>query len=226
MAFELITFDVYSASFDIEGSLVPKLAEVYGSVDPSQLVAVFRVWRQKQMEYMLINNSLDKGRFSFRYITGRALRYSLQKHGLPVPDTSVCDALVHAWTELKLWPEAAEVIKEVKNRGYKIAMLSNGDEDMLNALNNQPDFTFDYVFSADEAGCYKPHPTFYELPFRRLEIGRNELLHVAGSPTDAMGAKAARLTCAWSNRFHDVVLDENYTPDYQFKDLSGVLQIL
>ncbi|HMV28601.1 MAG TPA: hypothetical protein PKE23_04395, partial [Anaerolineales bacterium] len=63
-------------------------------------------------------------------------------------------------------------------------------------------------------------------PFQRLGIPATSLLHVAGSPTDVLGAKSARLQCVWSNRLGQPYLDVNHKADYELKDLSGLLDIL
>ncbi len=41
-----------------------------------------------------------------------------------------------------------------------------------------------------------------------------------------MGALAAGLACAWSNRTGDVLLDPELVPDHEFDNLSGLLEVL
>jgi len=130
------------------------------------------------------------------------------------------------WTTFRAWPEAKTILHKVKEKGYDIAMLSNGDQDMLYPLQKSSGITFDYIFSGDMAGCYKPSQGIYELPCRKLKIKREEMFHVAGSMFDVMGAKAAGCICAWTNRHGEILLDERYRPDYEFRDLSELLDIL
>jgi len=129
--YKLVTFDVYAALFDLEGSLVPEVRAVLPpEVDP---VAFFRLWRSKQLEFALISNSLGRGHLKFKYLTERALEYALKRHNLELPaDTRA--ALVAAWNRLRPWPEAGEVLAGVKARGCLTALLSNGDEAMLREL--------------------------------------------------------------------------------------------
>ena len=223
LLYQLITLDVYSALFDVEGSLAPILGEVIEShAESADLV---RTWRQKQMEYALIGNSLARGRVSFRVITRRALDYALGRAGLD-PTEAVRQHLVEQWDRLTLWPEAAEVLTKVKARGYRVGLLSNGDEAMLQALAARLPIAFDDIFSSEQAGYYKPHPSVYALPLHALGLSPDQILHVAGSATDVMGAKAAGLRCAWSNRKHDKVLDPMYSADHEFDDLRGLLDLL
>ena len=127
------------------------------------------------------------------------------------------------WNELCLWPEAASVPTKMREGGYRIGLLSNGDEAMLRALAARLPVRCDDVFASEHAGYYKPHPSVYALPLRTLGLSTDQLLHVAGSATDVMGTKAAGLRCVWVNRQHDRVLDERYTADDECEDLLGVL---
>ena len=227
MNYRLITFDVYTALADLGRSLVPPLSRIAdakgATLDP---VAFLQTWRAKQMEYALVSNSLDGEHLSFREVTRRALNYTLQRFRLDIrADDRV--QLVDSWNDLELWPEAEEVLGEVKSRGYPIGVLSNGDEAMLQALLDGIEVPFDHVFAADQAGKYKPAPEIYELPAKQLDLAAEEVLHVAGSPTDATGAKAAGLTCAWSNRSGDFIMSSStHQPDFEFQDLTGLLSVL
>ncbi|GAB7058202.1 MULTISPECIES: haloacid dehalogenase type II [Paenibacillus] len=224
MSYRLISFDVYSALANIEGSLIPELTKEIGS-NKLDTTAFFRTWRTRQWDYLLLNNSLDTGYLSYDTITLRALDYTAKRFGIQLADEAR-ERLLLAWTRLRLWPEAAEVLSEIQNRGYAIAILSNGTEAMLQALQEEIGIHFDYIFSSDQAEAYKPSPKIYQLPFTRLGLDRRELLHVAGSLFDVMGAKSAGLTCAWSNRLNDYTLDPRYSPDYEMADLTGLLQMI
>lgn len=221
--YQLITFDVYTALFDIEGSLVPVIQKLLKEpVDATELV---RLWRQKQLEYALVSNSIQHGRVPFADITRRALDYALNRAQINLGDAGR-RSLVAEWDQLQLWPEAEQVLSEVKRRGYVVGLLSNGDEEMLRRLASRLPITCDHIFASEHAGYYKPHPSVYELPLRTLDLTLDQVLHVAGSPTDVMGTKAAGLPCAWSNRKGDRVLDDRYRADYEFDNLLGLLDVL
>jgi 2-haloacid dehalogenase len=221
--YRLITFDVYTALFDIEGSLVPLVGQV---LDPhADSLRFVRLWRKMQLEYALISNSLGEERVPFQTITRRALEYTLRQVQAEVTETGQ-EHLTLAWQKLELWPEAEEVLTTLKARGYLIGLLSNGDEIMLQALAARLPVLCDHIFSSEQAQVYKPHPGIYALPLSMLGLAPEEVLHVAGSRTDVMGAKAAGLRCAWSNRGADKVFDPKYGADYEFENLSGLLDML
>lgn len=222
--FKLITFDVYSASLDINGSAVPIVKEVLGWHE-EECLEFFKTWRAQQWSFLLLNNSMGEGYLNYRTITTKTLEYAMKKFGVTLNDEQK-KRLMEIWVSFKAWPEAKEVIDEIKRRGYKVAMLSNGDQDMLEPLQESSGIKFDYIFSAESAKAYKPAPSVYDVPFNEIGIKKEEMLHVAGSVFDVMGAKAAGCNCAWSNRYSDYVLDAKYEPDYNMKSLSDLLEFL
>ena len=82
--YQLVTFDVYTALFDIENSLAPSMSQVLHH-DGLNFV---RAWRRKQLEYALISNSLGQPRISFDLITRRALDDTLSRSQLDLPETT------------------------------------------------------------------------------------------------------------------------------------------
>ena len=224
-ATKLVTYDVYMALLDIEGSLVPPVQEALG-LTHDVARAFVRLWRAKQMERAAISNTLQRGRTSFRDCSAMALDYCLGQHKLSVtPD--VRWSLVLAWDTMRPWPEADAAIAAVKAKGLPTAILSNGDQDMLEAVaGNFSPGTFDHILSSETAGHYKPHPAVYDLPTEVLGIAKADVLHVAGSANDVLGAIAAGMRCAWSNRHRDQVLDPAYPPTHELSNLDDVAALL
>lgn len=221
---KLVTFDVYMALLDIEGSLVPVVQEALG-LPRDEAVPFVRTWRAKQMERAASSNSLGLARTSFRDATRMGLDYVAGRAGIAIDD-DMRERLVLAWDGLKPWPEADKTVAAVKAKGCATAILSNGDQDMLEAVACNFASGFDHVLSSESAGKYKPHPAVYDLPTRLLGIAKAEVLHVAGSPNDVLGAIAAGMACAWSNRHGDRLLDPHYPATWELPDLSGVPDLL
>ena len=219
--YTLITFDVYTALFDIETSLTPIVHDTL----KIEALSFVRAWRSKQLEYALISNSLSATRIPFEVLTRRSLDDTLFRHTLN-PSQTIRKELVHAWQHLRPWNEAAQVVQSLHERGYTLGLLSNGDNALLDALSKALPPVFEHIFSSEEVGYYKPHPSIYALPFQLLDIPVTSLLHVAGSPTDVLGTKSAGLQCVWSNRLGQPYLDASHKADYELRDLSGLLDIL
>jgi len=219
--YRLITFDMYSALLDIEGSAVPQVEAVL-NCSKEECLVFFRLWRNRQWDYVLLSSVMGKGFLSYHEITSLALVYTEKKMGIPLGEIQR-QSLMDIWLNFKAWPEAKETIDGLKAKGYQVAMLSNGDEEMLRCLEASTGISFDYIFAADQARCYKPHPDIYQLPVERLGIEKSELLHVAGSLFDMMGARAAGYDCAWSNRFGEYTIDPRYQPNLETKNLQQLL---
>lgn len=222
MRFDLITFDAYAALIDYRSTLLPVVEAIPGieGGDPADFL---ELWRSRQLGVAALSNALDRGRISFRECTALALDYALSRHGLSV-DGSAREELIRAWYALTPWPEADNVLAALKAKGYPLAILSNGDQDMLETLAAGFETPFDHILSSEQCGLYKPHPRVYALPARELGIER--YLHVAGSPNDAIGASAAGVSCYWSNRQGDAVILPDYPPDYQGSNLTGILDLV
>jgi 2-haloacid dehalogenase len=203
MRLALITFDVYTALFDIESSLAPLVSTVLG--DPGLSLTIVRAWRRKQLEYALLSNSLQQPRLAFETLTQRALDDTLARAKLTLTETDR-SAWRATWLHLRPWPEAPTVLTTLKARGYTLGLLSNGDAAQLEALRQHLPDVFSWVFSSEQAGYYKPHPQIYALPLNALAVPAEAVWHVAGSPTDVLGAKAAGLKCLWSNREQQPIL--------------------
>jgi 2-haloacid dehalogenase len=219
----LVTFDFYTALVDCTSTIASAVSAVMGERVDARAFA--RAWRTRQLEWAQWSNSLQRGRIPFRECTRRALVSTLQQEGVPL-NAAQSDELVAAWDRLEPWPEADASLAAIRSRGYPIAVLSNGDEAMLRSGVVAFDVSFDHVFASDRAGAYKPHPAMYALPSHALGIDPADVLHVAGSGVDAMGAKLAGLRCVWSNRRGEPGVDDAVTPDAQIRDLSGLVALL
>jgi 2-haloacid dehalogenase len=219
----LVTFDVYTALFDVESGISGAIRELCG--EATDALALARAWRAKQLEYAQVSNSLQRGRIPFRVITRRTMYYAFSRAGVSIPEGRGED-LCRAWDRLPPWPEARGTLLELRARGYSLGLLSNGDEEMLRSLAKAIDVDFDAVMGPDHAGHYKPHPSMYLLPMQRHGVGDHEVLHVAGSAMDVLGCKSAGLACAWSNRKGDMMLDPEVRADHEMRDLTGLLRIL
>jgi 2-haloacid dehalogenase len=222
--YRLITLDVYTALFDLESSLGPRLAQAAG-LELQVARRLANTWHVHQLTYYLISNSLTQGRVPGRLALRRALDVTLGEAQVDCPEPER-DALVAAWDALDPWPETGEVLTVLSQRGYSLALLSNGDEASLRALAVRLPAPMAGIFAGDQAGVYKPHPALYALPLKALNLPAEAILHVAGSPGDTLGARAAGLDCYWSNRRRKLVYDPAFRATYEYPDLRGLLAIL
>jgi 2-haloacid dehalogenase len=225
MPIRAVTFDVYSALYDTPAGLAQALGALFQGRGLAQdPLPAARAWRQAQMEYLLVANSLDREPASNRRAIAASARAALRSlsPGLTPGEER---ALIDAWEHLPAWPEAAAVLTQVRRRPLILATLSNGDRAMLRALLAALPVTFDQIVST-EGGKFKPHPSVYRKALDTLGVRAEDLVHVAGSATDAMGATAAGIQTIWVNRARGAVLDPHFAPAHEVGDLRGILPLL
>ncbi len=224
MAIRAVTFDVYSALYDARAGLTSAVdAFLRGRGIAGDAQGLARTWREKQREFLQLVNSLDREPASNRRAIEASARYTLRH--LPAVSDEELRALTSAWERLPPWPEVASVLQEIRRRPLVLGTLSNGDAGMLRALLANLPVTFDQIIST-EGGKFKPHPSVYRKALDTLGVQPAEVLHVAGSGTDAMGATAAGIKTVWVNRMNDAVDDPRFAPAHEAPDLRGVVQVL
>lgn len=222
--YRLVTFDAYTGLADFRATLVPVIERILAP--PADVAELFlTTWRANQLAAAALSNALKRGRMSFHDCTALALDYAAGRHEVAV-SAGQRDELIAAWYPLRSWPEAAEVLGELKSRGCELAILSNGDRAMLEGIAGELTVELDHVFSTEDSGVYKPAPEVYDLPVDALGIAREGYLHVAGSANDVIGAKSAGVACYWNNRAGDRVLLPEFAADFEGPDLRGLLDVV
>jgi 2-haloacid dehalogenase len=189
---EAVAFDLYGTLLEV-ASVGRAAAEVTG--EPAALVDL---WRQKQLEYTWLRSLM--GRYQdFWATTGDALDYALDRLAVVV-DEAARARLLGAWLDVRPYPEVPDALDALAGR--RLAVLSNGNPDMLEAglaaagLRDR----FEHVLSVDELGVFKPHPSVYELALKAFNLPSERILFVSSNAWDASGARAFGLPVAWVNR--------------------------
>lgn len=223
--YKIITFDMFSAVLDIEGTAAAHLRSILPEQTEEKALRFFRDWRKKQWDYVLMSASLEQEFISYEYMTEKALEWACRTHKIAQTPQRT-EQFMNIWFCFDPWPEAKEVIEALQQKGYRVGMLSNGDTAMLRALAQHCGILFDEIFSAQTAQAFKPHAKIYSQVAKKLGLNPEEHLHVAGSMFDVMGAVSHGTPCCWSNRHGDRLLDEKYRPRYETDDLRGLLDLL
>jgi 2-haloacid dehalogenase len=188
-----IVFDAYGTLYDVQS-----VAEITEDAFPGYGGIITQVWRLKQLEYSWLR-SLMRRYQDFAAVTRDSLTYTLRSLGLQY-DAATFARIIDKYEHLDLYPEAVAALEAMKDR--KLAILSNGSPDMLNALvrNSGLDRLLDATISVDARKVFKPAPEAYTLIEEVLKITPAEVLFVSSNPWDACGAKAFGLNVAWIER--------------------------
>ena len=121
-----------------------------------------------------------------------------------------------------------EVLKSLKNKNLKLAILSNGTPALLNQLvkSNNLENLFDDLFSIEEVGIYKPDSKVYDIPVKKYQIQRNEITFLSANTWDVSGGGNYGYNSIWVNRNSNTFDNLDYLPKHQIEDLSKLLDII
>jgi 2-haloacid dehalogenase len=128
------------------------------------------------------------------------------------------------------FPDSAAALARLKQR-YKLAVITNCDDDLFAASNAKLGVEFDWVVTAEQARGYKPRTENFEFAFERIGVPRERILHVAQSLFhDHVPAKALGLTTVWVDRRHGragtgATPPATATPDYTVPDLRALAEL-
>jgi 2-haloacid dehalogenase len=109
------------------------------------------------------------------------------------------ERLVAEWHRLDPWPDTGAGLVELGKR-FMLGTMSNGHVRMLVDLARHGDLRFDMIFSAEQAGTYKPDPSVYLLAPRLLRVPPAQVMLVACHENDLAGAARAGLGTAYVSR--------------------------
>jgi len=121
------------------------------------------------------------------------------------------------------------VFSELEQRGYRIAIGSNADDDHLEHALEKAGIEVEMVLSSEEAKSYKPRRPFFEQLCKRLDLDPCEVLYVGDSPwADVTGANNAGLPVYWVSRYPDPEREKmmRSRPTWSGQDLTGILAAL
>lgn len=194
MPIRAILFDVYGTLLDVHSAIAGAGKELGAQAD-----AVSRLWRQKQLEYTWVW-SLRGHYSSFQTLTQSALDHALAAHGVESP--SLKARLLSAYRRLDAFPEVAAALADLRQGGLRLAALSNGDPDMLEAGLKTASLrdSLDAVLSVAPLGIYKPDRRVYELGRSWVDGPAGEIAFVSANAWDAGGAAAFGFRTFWINR--------------------------
>jgi len=218
MAFTCYVFDAYGTLFDVH-SAVSRHAEKVGP----DAARVSEIWRNKKLEYSWTRSGM--GRYKdFWTLTGEALDFALASVASANPDAR--QALLDAYLSLDCYSEVKPVLAELKNRGARTAILSNGSPDMLKSAVQSADLedVLDECFSIHPLMVFKTSPETYRMVTDYWKIERHSVSFQSSNRWDIAGATAFGFDCAWINRTGQADEYADLAPSRVLKDLNGLLE--
>ena len=214
-----IIFDAYGTLFDVN-SAAEKCKDKIG--DKWESFANY--WRTTQLDYTWLRSLMKKHK-DFCQITEDSLDKSMKAFKI---DSSMRDELLDLYKILSTFPEVKEVLNNLKEKNYKLAILSNGTSALLNKLvkSNNLESIFDDIFSIEEVGIYKPSSKVYDIPIKKYQIQKDEIVFLSANTWDVSGGGNYGYNAVWVNRNNNIFDYLDYNPQNQVKDLVELLDLI
>ena len=210
-----IIFDAYGTLFDVN-SAAEKCKDKIG--DKWEPFANY--WRTTQLEYTWLRSLMGRHK-DFWQVTEDSLDKSMKAFTI---DLSMRNELLNLYKVLSPFKEVPDVLKTLKKK-FKLAILSNGTPSLLNELVNSNNLNniFNDLFSIEQVGVYKPDSKVYDIPINKYQIQRDEVVFLSANTWDVSGAGNYGYKAIWVNRNNSIFDNLDYKPNFEIKDLNGLL---
>ena len=214
-----IIFDAYGTLFDVN-SAAAKCKDKIGA----KWEGFANFWRTTQLEYTWLRSLMGRHK-DFWQITEDSLDKSIKTFDI---DSSMKSELLNLYKVLSPFKEVPETLKTLKERNFKLAILSNGTPSLLNQLvkSNNIDNLFDDLFSIEEVGIYKPDAKVYDLPIKRYKIEKSEVVFLSANTWDVSGGGNYGYQSIWVNRNNNIFDNLDYKPISQIKNLTELINLI
>jgi 2-haloacid dehalogenase len=185
------TFDCYGTLIDWDGGVGDAMGRLWGGADRARMLRA----------YHAVEPLVQEGRdLSYRQVLTRSLRAVASIEGLPLAageDAALADSL----PDWPAFPDVSPALRELRESGMRLAILSNTDPDLLRASLERIGVPVDLTVTAADSGSYKPAHGHWEEFFNTTGVKRERCVHVAASPFhDLAPASELGLTAVWINR--------------------------
>jgi len=169
---------------------------------PGKGAELSNAWRTRQFEYQWLR-ALSGQYADFWRATEDSLVFAAELLKLDLTPGKR-DRLMHAYLELKAWPDVPVALRALKDGGMRLGFLSNATPQILDAGIGNAGLggMFEQVLSTDRIKTYKPDPRAYQMAVDAFGLRKEEILFVAFAGWDAAGAKSFGYPVFWANRLN------------------------
>ena len=110
--------------------------------------------------------------------------------------------LLDLYKILSPYPEVKETLKLLREKNYKLSVLSNGTPTLLNELVNRNNLNdiFDDIFSVEEVSIFKPNSKVYDMPIKKYNVKEKEVAFLSANTWDVSGGGNYGFNAIWVNR--------------------------
>jgi len=192
--FEWISFDCYGTLIDWEsgilGYLRPLCERKGRSLSDAEILSLYSELEPREQggKYRTYRHVLASVVRDF----GRELRFEVTEAEMAGLSDSI-----------RSWQPFEDTVPALRylHSHYKLAILSNIDDDLFAYSAQKLGVPFSCVVTAQQAQSYKPSARNFELLLEKIAVPRSRLLHVAESLYHDVGpANLLGITAVWVNR--------------------------
>lgn len=229
--FEVVSFDCYGTLVDWESGILPVLKKLLSNreIDFSD-ERTLEMFAEFEAELEKEHNEYIK----YREILQQVVQKIGNQFSFEPTETesgTEINCLVESIEHWQPFPDAVKALSALK-RKYKLAVISNIDNDLFATTAKHLKVEFDWLITAEKARSYKPSTRNFELAIETMGIERQKLLHVAQSLYhDIVPARAMGISTVWVNRRHDktgfgATMPASAQPDLEVPDLKTLVEII
>jgi 2-haloacid dehalogenase len=222
-----VNFEPRMLSFDVYGTLVntpPANLDVFRAIlvdaGRSDLnpEAFYSFWEQRNIAHYYESYR------TYKDICRLSLSEAYEMFGVTAGREEAIQRYFECFSSMELYPDVLPTL-DVLARTYKLALVSNIDDDLLGAT--PLGRSFDLVCTAERARGYKPDGTLFRYLLEQSGLNATQILHSGQSQhTDMVGGKPLGLTVAWINRRNLCLSSKVPPPDFILPGLEPLPGLL
>ena len=214
-----IIFDAYGTLFDVNSAAEKCKNKIGDKWEPFA-----NYWRTMQLEYTWLRSLMNRYE-DFWKVTEDSLDKSMKLFKI---DTSMKNELLDLYKVLSTFPEVKETLHKLKEKKYKLVILSNGTHALIEKLVDTNDLgsIFDDVISVEEVKIYKPHSNVYNIPIKKYQIEKKQFAYLSANTWDVSAAGNFGFNAVWVNRNKNIFDNLDYKPIIEIKNLIDLNNLL
>jgi 2-haloacid dehalogenase len=219
---KIVSFDCYGTLVDWEKGIISSLRTIFEKYEVD-------ITDDEILEiYSIIESRLEKNYIPYKEILKKIVIKFSDYFDFDL-ERGEENALLNNWANFELFEDVNETLKEIKKRGYKIAIISNVDNDLFELTKKKFEFEIDYIITSEMVKAYKPSKIVFEYALKVFNSNKDEILHTAQSyyhdiiPAKELGIKTAHIK---RRGFGATPRVEIVNSDYEFENLREMLSIL
>jgi len=215
-----ITIDSYSTLLDVDSAAGPLKAIIDNADEVAQL------WRRESLVYGMLCNFYESYE-SFYELNRQALQYALNVYDITLTEDQI-EQILSIYHQLEVFTDVREGVKGLRDMGYPVYVLSNGDPGMLKSLvkiARIDDLINDFI-SVEEIQKYKPAKALYAHGASRAGVAIEDVVHISAGWFDVAGAQQAGMQGIWMNRKAETPRVFGPKPELEVTGFEEVIAVL